>query len=386
MADGPFAGLMVLDLTRVLAGPFCTMMLAELGARVIKVEYPHGGDDSRQFAPFYEGQSAYFASLNRGKESIALDLKYEGDRAIFWQLVRRADVLVENFCPGTLERLGLGYEKLRGANPRLIYAAVSGFGQTGPWSRKPAYDVIVQALSGMMSVTGQPGGPPTKAGTSIGDITGGLFLLSGIAAALYQREKTGLGDVVDVAMLDGQIAILESAVMRYAATGQVPGPMGNSHPSIAPFEPYETADRPVVIAAGNDMMFARLCQALGRTELVKDPRFSTNRDRVNHESELKSALEATLRTNPAAHWLDLLTAVGVPCCLIQNVAEAVNHEQTRARNMIVCAGSLEMAGNPIKFGGWADGSTRRPAPELNADGPRIRREFGDTPDAPTSAQ
>jgi len=240
----------------------------------------------------------------------------------------------------------------------------------------------VQALSGMMSVTGQPGNPPTKAGTSIGDITGGLFLLSGIAAALYQREKTGFGDVVDVAMLDGQIAILESAVMRFAATGQVPGPMGNRHPSIAPFEPYETADRPVVIAAGNDALFATLCQALDRAELVTDSRFSTNRDRVNHGSELKMALETTLRTDSASHWIDLLTAVGVPCCLIQNVAEAVNHEQTRARNMIVRAGSLEMAGNPIKFGGCPDGPTRPPAPELDADGLRIRREFGDERDTP----
>ena len=315
MADGPFAGLMVLDLTRVLAGPFCTMMLAELGARVIKVEYPHGGDDSRQFEPFHEGQSAYFASLNRGKESIALDLKNDGDRAVLWQLVRRADVLVENFCPGTLERLGFGYDKMRAVNPRLIYAAVSGFGQTGPWSRKPAYDVIVQALSGMMSVTGQPGNPPTKAGTSIADITGGLFLLSGIAA-------------------------------------------------------------------GNDALFARLCQAVGRAELVTDRRFSTNRERVNHASELKTALEAALRTDSASHWVDLLTAAGVPCCLIQNVAEAVNHEQTRARNMIVRAGSLEMAGNPIKFGGCPDAPTRRPAPALDADGPRIRSEIGDQGDAP----
>jgi CoA:oxalate CoA-transferase len=387
MADGPFGGLMVLDLTRVLAGPFCTMMLAELGARVIKVEEPPGGDDSRQFEPFYEGQSAYFASLNRGKESIALDLKNDIDRAVFWQLIRRADVVVENFRPGTLERLGFGYDKLRAANPRLIYAAVSGFGQTGPWSRKPAYDVIVQALSGMMSVTGQPGNPPTKAGTSIGDITGGLFLLSGIAAALYQREKTGLGDAVDVAMLDGQIAILESAVMRFAATGHVPGPMGNSHPSIAPFEPYETADRPVVIAAGNDVLFASLCHALGKAQLVTDQRFSTNRDRVNHASELKMALETALRTDSASHWVDLLTAAGVPCCIIQNVAEAVNHEQTRARNMIVRAGNLEMAGNPIKFGSYADEPTRRPAPELDADGPRIRREFGDiSSDVPKSPQ
>jgi CoA:oxalate CoA-transferase len=377
MADGPFAGLTVVDLTRVLAGPFCTMMLAELGARVIKVEDPRGGDDSRQFQPFLEGRSAYFASLNRGKESIALDLKNAGDREVFWQLVRRADVLVENFRPGCLERLGFGYDKLREVNPRLIYAAVSGFGHTGPWSRKPAYDMIVQALGGMMSVTGPPGAAPTKAGTSIGDITGGLFLLAGISAALYRREKSGQGDVVDVAMLDGQVAILESAVMRYAATGQVPGPMGNRHPSIAPFEPYDTADRPLVIAVGNDAMFAKLCQALGRPDLASDPRFATNRERVSHVEELKSTVETVLGTNSAAHWVSVLEAAGVPCALIQNTAEAVDHVQTRARNMIVRAGNLQMAGNPIKLGSSVDSPTRRPAPGLDADGPRIRGEFGD---------
>src|SRR5262245_49600331 len=227
MTGGPYSGLLVIDLTRVLAGPFCTMMLAELGARVIKVENPDGGDDSRHFDPFFEGQSAYFASLNRGKESIALDLKDPQDRAVLLALVRRGDVLVENFRPGTLERLDLGYDRLREVNPRLIYAAVSGFGHTGPWSHKPAYDMIVQALGGLMSVTGFPRGPPTKAGTSIGDLTGRRFTLVGIAGALYHREKTGAGLKVDVSMLDGQLAILESAVMRYVTTGQAPGPLGN---------------------------------------------------------------------------------------------------------------------------------------------------------------
>src|SRR5437660_3044427 len=230
MPDGLFSGLLVVDLTRVLAGPFCTMMLAELGARVIKVENPHGGDDSRRFEPFFQGQSAYFASLNRGKESIALDLKDEADRAVFRKLVGRADVLVENFRPGTMERLGLGHESLRAVYPRLIFASVSGFGQTGPWSHRPAYDLIVQALGGLMSVTGPVDGPGYKAGTSVGDITGGLFVLAGIASALYHRERTGHGLRVDVSMLDGQIAILESAIMRYATTGQAPPSMGNRHP------------------------------------------------------------------------------------------------------------------------------------------------------------
>jgi CoA:oxalate CoA-transferase len=377
MPDGPFSGLLVLDLTRVLAGPFCTMMLAELGARVIKVENPAGGDDSRRFEPFAGTQSAYFASLNRGKESIALDLKADADRALLLRMARRADVLVENYRPGTLDRLGLGYERLREINPRLVYAAVSGFGQTGPWRARPAYDLIAQALSGMMSVTGQPGGPPTKAGTSVADVTGGLFALSGIAAALYHRERTGAGTKVDVAMLDGQLAILESAVMRYAVSGQVPRAMGNRHPSIAPFESYEAADRPLILAAGNDALFARACQALGVPALAADPRFLTNADRVQHAEELKGELEAVLRAAPAAHWLAALESAGVPCSPVHTVADAVEHEQTRARNMIVTAGGLRMCGNPIKLGGFADPPTRRPAPALDADGERIRREFAE---------
>jgi CoA:oxalate CoA-transferase len=377
MSAGPFSGALVLDLTRVLAGPFCTMMLAELGARVVKVENPDGGDDARHFTPLIDGRSAYFESLNRGKESIALDLKEEADRGLFLRMLRRADVLVENFRPGTLERLGLGYDSLREHNPGLVYAAVSGFGHTGPWSRRPAYDLIAQALSGMMSVTGQPSGPPTKAGTSIADITAGLFALSGIAAALYHRTRTGAGMKVDVAMLDGQLAILESAVMRYAATGQVPRPIGNRHPSITPFEVYEAADRPVVICAGNDGLFATLCRTLGRPDLAADLRFATNDDRTRHPAELKAALEEVLRTAPAAHWLGLLEAAGVPCAPIQTIAEAVEHPQTQARNMIVQAGGLRMAGNPIKLAPFADPPERRPAPALDADGPRLRQEFGD---------
>jgi CoA:oxalate CoA-transferase len=372
---GPFSGLLVIDLTRVLAGPFCTMMLAELGARVVKVENPDGGDDSRQFEPFLDGVSGYFQSLNRGKESIALNLKDDADRAVFRALVRRGDVLVENYRPGTLERLGLGYEHLKEINPRLIYAAVSGFGHSGPWSPRPAYDMIVQALSGLMSVTGQPGGPPTKAGTSVGDITGGLFLLAGVASALYHRERTGNGLKVDVSMLDGQIAILESAVVRCANTGQTPGPIGNRHPSIAPFEPYDAADRPLILAAGNDALFARLCQALGRPQLAADPRFVTNRDRLRHIDALKQCLEEVLRTAPAAHWCGVLESAGVPCSLIHSVPDALAHPQVQARNMVVRAGDVRMAGNPIKMNAFSDPPTRRPAPALDADGERLRREF-----------
>jgi CoA:oxalate CoA-transferase len=372
---GPFSGLLVIDLTRVLAGPFCTMLLAEFGARIIKVENPDGGDDSRHYEPFVDGKSAYFLSLNRGKESIALNLKDPADREVFLALVRRGDVLAENFRPGTLERLGLGYDRLREENPGLVYASVSGFGHTGPWSHKPAYDLIVQALGGLMSLTGQPGGPPTKAGTSVGDITGGLFTVFGIATALYHREKTGRGMKVDVSMLDGQLAILESAVVRYALTGRAPAPLGNRHPSIAPFEVYATADRPLVIAAGNDAIFRRLCVTLGRADLADDPRFRTNPDRVRNVAALGEALEAVLRSRPAAEWVGVLEPAGVPCGVVNTVADAVEHPQVQARNMVVRAGGLRMAGNPVKLSEFPDPPTRRPAPELNADGERIRREL-----------
>jgi CoA:oxalate CoA-transferase len=379
LMPGPFSGVLVIDLSRVLAGPFCTMMLAELGARVIKVENPQGGDDSRHFEPFVDGQSGYFSSLNRDKESIALDLKNVADRRILLELARKGDVLVENFRPGTLEKLGLGYDRLKEVNPRLIYAAVSGFGHTGPWSPRPAYDMIVQAMSGLMSVTGVPDGPPMKAGTSVGDITGGLFAALGVASALYHREKTGAGMKVDVSMLDGQIAILESAVVRYTSSGKSPGPIGNRHPSIAPFQPFQAADRPLIIAAGNDALFEKLCRTLGRPELCGDPRFKANRDRVGNAAALQAELEAVLQTQPAEHWIELLEAAGVPCSPIQTVGDAVEHTQVQARNMIVRAGTLRVAGNPIKLSAFEDPPTRRPAPELDADGAHIRKELGERP-------
>jgi CoA:oxalate CoA-transferase len=377
MPEGPFAGLLVVDLTRVLAGPFCTLVLTELGARVIKVENPDGGDDSRGFTPSWQGKSAYYLSLNRGKESIALNLKTPRDKEMLLALVRAADILVENYRPGTLENLGLGYDVLSRENPKLIYAAISGFGQTGSWSRKPAYDMIIQALSGLMSLTGVQGGPPTKAGTSIADLASGLYAVIGIASALYQREKTGAGLKVDVAMLDCMLSLLEHGVMRYAATGQVPEPIGNRHPSITPFESFATADRPLIIAVGNDAMFSRLCQALGQPSLASEPRYLTNRDRTQHADALKADLEAILRTRSAAHWASVLETAGLPCALVQTVADAVEMTPIQERNMIVSADGLRMVGNPIKLSGVSESPTRQPAPDLNADGPRLRREFGE---------
>lgn len=382
MPDGPLSGITVIDLTRVLAGPYCTMVLADLGARVIKVEVPGPGDDARHIGPFVEGKSAYFVSLNRGKESIALDLKAPDDRAIFERMLAGADVLVENFRAGTMDKLGYDWDVLHGAYPRLIYAATSGFGQTGPYRHRPAYDMVVQAMGGIMSLTGHPGNPPTRVGTSVGDITAGLFTSVGVNAALYHRERTGEGMMIDVAMLDCQVAILENAIARYFATGEVPGPIGSRHPSITPFEAYATVDGHIVIAAGNDGLFARLCAVLARDDLAVDARFATNAARTEHNAALKTEIEATLRTQPSRAWLDALEAAGIPCGPIQNVAEVLADEQVLSRNMVVTAddpdaGPLRMAGNPIKLSAFADPPTRAPAPSLDGDRARILGEFGE---------
>ncbi len=376
---GPLNGITVIDLTRVLAGPYCTMMLCDLGARVIKVESP-GGDDARQFGPFVDGESAYFASLNRGKESIALNLKDEADRTVFERLLAKADVLVENFRPGALDRLGFGWEALHERFPRLIYAAASGFGHSGPYSARPAYDLVVQAMGGIMSLTGQSGGAPARVGTSIGDIAAALFTAIGVSTALYSREKTGEGMKIDVAMLDCQVAILENALARYFATGQVPGPMGTRYPSITPFEALATGDGHVVVAAGNDTLFARLCEALGCPDLQFDTRFDTNPKRTANADALKVELEAALAKDTTANWLTVLEEAGIPSGPINNVEAVVTDTQVAARNMIVSATApsgkqVNMAANPIKLSAFADSSTRGPVPALDSARARILAEF-----------
>jgi CoA:oxalate CoA-transferase len=369
---GPLDSLLVIDLTRVLAGPFATMVLADMGARVIKIEAPQAADDAREFGPFVNGKSAYFMSLNRGKESIALNLKDKGDREIFEKLVAKADVLVENYRPGTMEKLGYSWERLSDLNPRLVYAAISGFGHTGPYRARAAYDMVVQGMGGIMSVTGHPGAEPTRVGTSIGDITAGLFGFGGIMSALYDRARTGKGAMVDVGMLDCQVAILENAIGRYLAGGEVPQPLGARHPSITPFEAFATKDRHIIVAAGNRTLFEKLCDALGRPDLLDDPDFTTNDLRTQNHARLKTELEKTLTTRTAAEWLQAIGDAGVPCGPINNVEQVVNDEHVAARNMIVStidpvAGPVRMAGNPIKVSGFDDPSERPPAPELDAD-------------------
>lgn len=380
-AAGPLAGLLVVDLTRVLAGPYATMLLSDLGARVIKVEAPETGDDSRAIGPFAGPQdSAYFTSVNRGKESVALDLKAAADRVLFEALLARADVLVENFRPGAMERLGYGFEALNARFPRLIYAAASGFGHTGPDSQRPAYDLIVQAMGGIMSITGHPGSEPTRVGTSLGDITAGLFTVIGIEAALIDRARTGLGQKVDVAMLDCQIAILENAIARLQVTGKSPGPLGSRHPSITPFQAFRCADRPIVIAAGNDALWSACCSALGLETLAADPRFQSNDTRTTHAAALAEAIEAQLLSAPAAHWLGVLGEAGIPAGPLNTVGEALAMPQVAARNMLVetatpAGRALKVAGNPVKLSAHPDPATRAPAPPLDAHRARIEAEF-----------
>ncbi len=378
---GPLSGVLVLDLTRVLAGPYCTMVLADLGARVIKIEPPRLGDDSRHIGPFVKGKSAYFMSINRNKESIALDLKDESDRAVFEKLLGLGDVLVENYRGGTMEKLGYGWEALHPRFPRLIYAAASGFGHSGPYRTRAAYDMVVQGMGGIMSLTGHPGSPPTRVGTSVGDITAGLFTAIGINAALFERNRTGKGRKVDVAMLDCQIAILENAIARYFSTGQVPGPLGARHPSITPFEAFQTADGWMIIAAGNDQLFRKLAEALSRPDLAANELFATNELRTRHAGALKAEIEQALSAHGTAHWLSVIDAAGVPCGPINDVAQALSDPQIVARNMVVSVddpdvGRLNMAGNPIKLSDVADPQTRRAAPALDADRERILRELG----------
>ncbi len=383
-SKGPLSGLTVIDLTRVLAGPYCTMVLADLGARVIKVETPAGGDDARHFGPFIEtlegGKSAYFMSLNRGKESIALNLKDDEDKRTFEGLLANADILVENFRPGTMEKLGYGWEVIHQKYPRLIYAAASGFGHSGPYSKRPAYDLVVQGMGGVMSLTGHPGSEPTRVGTSVGDITAGLFTTIGINAALYHREQTGEGQKIDVAMLDCQIAILENAIARYAATGESPGPIGARHPSITPFDAFKAADGYLIIAAGNDALFSNACLAIGNPALAENPLFMTNPLRTEHHTALKDELEKALATKTVAEWMAVLEQAGVPCGPINNVEQVLEDSQVLARNMVVSAddkvaGPLKMAGNPIKMSGFNDPATRDPAPDLDADRDKIIGEL-----------
>ncbi|MDK2867821.1 MAG: CoA:oxalate CoA-transferase [Clostridiales bacterium] len=362
------SSLKVLDMTRVLAGPYCTMILADLGADVIKIEVPEKGDDSRQFGPYINGESAYFMSINRNKRSMTLDLKSDSGKALFFELIQTVDVVVENFRPGTMEKLGMGYDVLKEMNPSLIYAASSGFGHTGPYSKRPAYDGVVQAMGGIMSITGELGGKPTRVGPSIGDITAGLFTAIGVLAALNYRNETGRGQKVDVAMLDCQVAILENAMARYFATGESPKPAGNKHSSIVPFEPFETSDGEIMIAVGNDNLWRKFCAEAGLESIVDDPNYCTNPLRTEHYETLRPMIAAKFKADTTDSWYHRLTEAGVPCGPINNIEMLTKDPQVLEREMIVevdheVAGKTHIPGIPVKMS-RSPGSIRTAAPVL----------------------
>jgi len=365
MTAKPLHGIRILDFTNVLAGPYCSMILANMGAEVIKVEKPGTGDDSRAFGPHINGESVYFLSINRGKKSIVCNTKADAGREMFKKLVEKVDVLVENLKPGAMDRMGLGYETLKKINPRLVYVAVSGFGHSGPYSPRPAYDMIVQAMGGIISITGTPDGPPVRVGTSIGDIVAGMYGAFGAVSALYQRRDTGLGQKVDIAMLDCQAAILENALAKYSTTGKVPGPLGMRHAAIAPFEAFKTKDNYIIIACGNDNLFTRMCAAIGVPELLEDQRFRTNASRTENVLELAALIGEKISQKTTGEWMDILVKQGIPCGPINTIDKLFEDPQIQARNMLVEVdqpriGRITVAGNPVKL------STVQPTDELPA--------------------
>ena len=351
---GPLTGIRVLDLSRVLAGPYASMVLADLGAEVIKVELPGIGDEARGFGPFYQGESAYFMSVNRGKKGVTIDLRKPRGSELVKGLAAKCDVLLENFRPGTMERFGLDYETLRAVNPALIWASISGFGQTGPYSAQAAYDAIVQGISGIVSITGSPDGPPVRVGTSIGDLSAALFTVIGILSALYARGWTGKGQHLDIAMLDTLVAFLENAVVRYTATGEIPKPLGSRHPAITPFDFFETSDGYLVIAAGNDALWRKLCEVLELEGLIDDEQFCTNAKRTENYEKLRPLLVQKLGTKTTEKWVDLLGGAGVPCGPINTIDQVVHDAHVNARDMIIDlehpkGENLKIAGSPLKF-------------------------------------
>jgi len=372
----PLDGLTVLDFTRVLSGPYCTMQLADMGARVIKIEQPGKGDDTRGWGPpFVNGESAYFLSINRNKESLTLDLKHPAARGVLDRLLASADVLVENFRPGTMARLGLGYEQLAGTFPRLVYCSISGFGQTGPRRKEAGYDAVVQAEGGLMSITGAADGPPFRLGVAIADIVSGMFAAQGIAFALLARERTGMGQLVDIGMLDATAALLTYQAGIYFSTGQTPARLGNRHPTIVPYETFQAADGDFVIAVGNDEQWRRFCAAAGLEPLAGDERFATNRARIVNYDALRLLLDQRLRTETRSAWVDRLRGVGVPCGSVRDVAEVLQDPQLEARGMIqalehAVAGAMRVIGVPIKLSG-TPGAVRTPPPLLGEHTDRI---------------
>ncbi|MFW6109433.1 MAG: CaiB/BaiF CoA transferase family protein [archaeon] len=373
--DNTLLGIRVLDMSRVLAGPFTSMILADMGADIIKLEIPGRGDDSREFPPFKGDESMYYVNLNRGKKSITLNLKIEEGKEIFHELVKKSDVLLENFRPGTMKRLGLGYEKLKEINPKLVYAAISGFGQTGPYRYRPGYDIIGQAMGGLLSITGWPDGPPTRSGTAIGDILSSLFCTIGILAALNIREKTGCGQLVDVSLVDSVFAALENIPQKYYVDGHIPERIGNRYEFVYPYGTFKTQNGWVVIGIANDSIWERFLEVTG-LEFRDDPRYASNALRVKNHEPLKEKIEEWSKRYYTEEIVELLTEAGVPGCPIYNIKEASEDPHiSGARKMVLDMiqpgiGSVKVQGNPIKMS-ITDPKPRGPAPSLGEDNFKI---------------
>ncbi len=379
----PLEGIRVVDLTRVMTGPYCTMMLGDMGADVVKVEMPGSGDDTRAWGPPFVGkESTYFLSVNRNKRSIVLDLKSELGNDALWRLIDSADVLVENFSPGTIARLGFGYEAVKARNPRMVFASISGFGQSGPSAGRTAYDLIVQGMSGMMSITGEKGGRPTKTGPPVADIAAGMFTAYAIASALYGREQTGEGTNIDVSMLAGQIALLTYHAGTYFTNGSIPTAQGNAHAIIVPYDTFATGDGFVNIAVGNDRLFQKFCEALGMPEAAADPRFTTNADRNANKAALYEALEANLGNRTTTEVVELLDKAGVPCGPINDIAQVFDdpqsiHSQMRQSAQHSTVGEIGLTGFPYRVGGEPL-QVRTPPPVLGEQSEEILTELGFT--------
>lgn len=367
---GPLAGIRVLDLSRVLAGPYCTMLLADLGAEVIKVERPETGDDTRHWGPpFRNGESAYFFCCNRNKKSITLNLKSEAGQDLVRELAQRSDVLVENFIPGKLDEFGLGHTSLRKSNDKLIYCSLTGFGQTGPRRLEPGYDLLVQALSGVMSITGEPGGSPMKVGVPIADITAGLFASNAIMAALVGRAGSGRGEYIDIALYDACLAWLANVGSSYLMTGELPRRTGNAHPSIVPYQAFRAADESFVVAIGNDRQYQRFCTAIGMQQLASDARFATNVDRVANREALILQLDEHFLNADAGYWLAALARARVPSGPINRVDKALGDPQVAARNMRIDVmhercNTISLVSSPMKLGSMQAGAGVMPPPTL----------------------
>lgn len=382
MGKGLLEGVKVLDLTRVLAGPYCGMMLADMGAEVIKIEVPGKGDDARGNFPIINGESAYYMNLNRNKRGMTLNLKSEKGKDILRRLVSQSDILIENYRPGVMEKLGLGYEDLKKVNPGLIYGCVSGFGHYGPYSQRAGYDIIGQAMSGLMSTTGWPGGKSTRTGTAIADVMGGLSCCTGILAAYINRMKTGEGEKVDVSLVDSMVSSLEIINIIYLCTGKVPERIGNRYEAIYPYDSFEASDGSVVIGAGNDKLFGLLCEQMEKIELLEDERFCCNNSRVLHHAELKPIIEEWLRDKKIDDIVDLLLDAGIPAAPINTIDRVAKDPHIAgAREMFVeidhpKAGKLKMTGNQIKLTNHKI-DTFRPAPTLSQDTEEILRKYLD---------